>query len=115
VPLKIGLREWALVIAAACVAVSLFYSARDVLSNGGNSSSFELPLGVIASLLIVWGADERMDRTQAKWLSVAAIAVSVLLLGMLVGLPSGSLAMRLLLAAAAVVVFAGAIWKLGRL
>jgi hypothetical protein len=112
VSLKIGLREWAFIIAAACVAVSLFYSAQEVLFNGGSPSRLEAPLSLIATLLILWGADSRMDPTRAKWLSAAAIAVSLLLLGMLIALPGGVPAARFLLGAAAVLVCVVATIKL---
>jgi hypothetical protein len=69
---------------------------------------------VIASLLPVWGADARIDRAQAKLILIAAIVVNLLVLGMLVGLPGGSAVERLLLAASAVIVFAGAVLKVGR-
>jgi uncharacterized membrane protein len=98
--------------AAACMTVSLFYSAQEVLFNGGPPSSFETPLGVIASLLAVWGADARMDPTQAKRPLVAAIVVSLLLMGMLVALRGGIPAVRFLLTAAVVTVSVGAMLKL---
>ena len=112
VSLKIGLREWALIIAAACVAVSLFYSAQEVLFNGDSPSRLEAPLGSIATLLVVWGARPRIDPAQAKPLFVAAIVVSLLLLGMLVALPAGIPAARLLLGAAAALVTVLAMLKL---
>jgi hypothetical protein len=116
VSLKIGLREWAFIIASACVAVGLFYSAQEVLLNAVPVGTLEAPLGVTASLLLVWGADARMDPTQAKWLFVAAIVLGLLVLGMLVALPDGIPLARLLLGAAAVLVSAGATLKLlGRL
>jgi len=112
VSLKIGLREWAFIIAAACVAVSLSFSAQGVLFNGDSPSRLEAPLGLIATLLIVWGASAGIGPTQAKRLFVAAIVVSLLLLGMLVALQGGIPAARLLLGAAAVLVLAGAMLKL---
>jgi hypothetical protein len=116
VSLKIGLRDWVLIFATACVTVSLFYSAQGVLFNGSRTSIFEGPFGVTASLLLTWGADARMDRTQAKWILAVAIVVSLLLLGMLVALPAPSPAVRFLLTAAAVTVSVAAIFKLlGRL
>ena len=114
VSLKIGLKEWALLIAAACVAASLFYTAREVLFNGGAPSSFSVSLGVIASILFALGTDTRANRTHAKWLLVATIAVS-LLLGTLVALPTGNPVVRLLLVAAAVLFLVGSILKLRRL
>jgi hypothetical protein len=112
VSLKIGLREWAFIIVATCVAVSLFYSTQEVLLNGDSPSRLEAPLGSITMLLILWGADSRMGRAQGKWLLVAAIAVSMLLLGMLVALPGGAPAARFLFAAAAVLVCVVATIKL---
>ena len=111
---KIGLREWTLLFATACVAASLVLSARYVLFNGGHASSFEVPLGVIAPLLVAWGTGVRMDRTQAKWLLFGAIVVSVVLLGMLVVLPGGAPLVRFLLVGSAVIIIVGAILKLLR-
>jgi hypothetical protein len=112
---KIGLRKWLLIVAAGLAAASLFISLRGFLLNGDRSpGSFEGSLALIGLILIGWDSDAYPNPTTAKWLSIAAIVVSVLVLGMLVALPSGDPVVRLLLAAVAVIIFGTAVWKMRR-
>jgi hypothetical protein len=89
-------------------------SVRNLLSNREwNPGGLEGSLAVIGLFFISWNSAARSSRTAAKWFSIAAVAVSVLLLAMVILLP-GEVTMRLLFGTAALIILGIAIWNVSR-
>ncbi len=112
VPLKLDLRKWLLIVAAAFAVASMVISLWRFLINGDPTlGAFEGPLAVIGLILIGWNRDVHANPTATTRLAIAAIVVSALLLGMLFALP-GNLTVRVLYAVAGLITIGTAIWKL---